>query len=63
MSISKIDIRIMLTAAGSELSPCRRFIIIYILHFSVFCETFGKNLIDLRNKFAINPDHKKHYIE
>lgn len=23
---------------------------------------FEKNLIDLRRKFAIHPDHKKHYI-
>lgn len=33
------------------------------VHRNVLEETFGKNLIDLRNKFAINPDHKKHYIE
>jgi hypothetical protein len=32
-------------------------------HRAVLEKTFGKNLIDLRNKFAIHPDHKKHYIE
>lgn len=32
-------------------------------HRTVLEKTFGKNLVDLRNKFAIHPDHKKHYIE
>ena len=32
-------------------------------HRDVLEKSFGKNLIDLRNKFAIHPDHKKHYIE
>lgn len=31
-------------------------------HRDVLEETFRKNLIGLRNKFTINPDHKKHYI-
>lgn len=31
-------------------------------HRDVLEATFGKNLTKLRNKFAINPDHKKHYI-
>lgn len=32
-------------------------------HRDILEKSFGKNLIDLRNKFAIHPDHKKHYIE
>ena len=31
-------------------------------HRDILEQTFGKHLISLRNKFAINPDHKKHYI-
>lgn len=32
-------------------------------HRDILEETFGKNLTELRNKFAIYPDRKKHYIE
>lgn len=32
-------------------------------HRDVLEATFGKDLIELRNKFSIHPDHKKHYIE
>lgn len=32
-------------------------------HRDVLEATFGKDLIELRRKFSIHPDHKKHYIE
>lgn len=32
-------------------------------HRDVLEATFGKDLIELRKKFSINPDNKKHYIE
>lgn len=31
-------------------------------HRELLEESFGKNLIDLRHKFAIHPDFKKHYV-
>lgn len=32
-------------------------------HRDILEVTFGKDLIELRKKFSIHPDHKKHYIE
>lgn len=32
-------------------------------HRDILEATFGKNLIELRKKFVIHPDNKKHYIE
>ena len=32
-------------------------------HRDVLEGTFGKDLIELRKKFSIHPDYKKHYIE
>lgn len=32
-------------------------------HREILEESFGKNLINLRHKFAIHPDYKKHYVK
>jgi len=32
-------------------------------HRDILEESFGKNLIDLRHKFSIHPDFKKHYVK
>lgn len=33
------------------------------IHRDILEDSFGKNLIDLRRKFSIYPDFKKHYVK